>query len=64
MISGALELSIGKAAWAFRAGDFFSIEPFDVHSFLFLEDTTLVSMYSDGVEMPDGTKDIYASEAE
>lgn len=43
----------------FAAGDFFEIEENDVHSFYFLEETTLVSMYSSGVEKADGQKDIY-----
>ena len=31
-----------------------------MHSFNFLEDTVLVSMYSYGVELEDGTKDIFS----
>ena len=44
----------------FQTGDFFGIEPYDKHSFFFLEDTILVSMYSGGVELEDGGKDIYS----
>lgn len=60
IVSGALKLTVGMQEYTFQAGDFFGIEPYDMHSFAFLEDTVLVSMYSNGVELPDGTKDIYS----
>lgn len=60
IVSGSLELTVNEEVRHFSAGDFFGIEPYDVHSFVFLEDTVLVSMYSAGVELADGTKDIYA----
>lgn len=60
VVSGVLEVTVNGEMHIFRAGDFFGIEPGDMHSFLYLEDTTLVSMYSNGVELPDGTKDMYA----
>lgn len=59
IVSGALKLDVNGQMYAFKSGDFFGIDPFDMHSFLFEEDTTLVSMYSEGVEKADGTKDIY-----
>ncbi len=59
VVSGALKLDVNGQMHAFKSGDFFGIDPFDMHSFLFEEDTTLVSMYSEGVEKADGTKDIY-----
>ena len=59
IVSGSLELTVNDSVYSFRQGDFFSIEPFDLHSFRFWEDTILVSMYSEGVELADGTKDIY-----
>lgn len=59
VVSGSLELTVNGKTHTFHAGDFFGIEPGDMHSFLYLEDTTLVSMYSRGVELPDGTKDMY-----
>lgn len=43
----------------FGPGSFFEIPAFVSHSFQFLEDTVLVSMYSSGVENSDGSKDIY-----
>lgn len=59
VVSGALKLDVNGQMHVFKSGDFFGIDPFDMHSFLFEEDTTLVSMYSEGVEKADGTKDIY-----
>ncbi|MBO5353623.1 MAG: cupin domain-containing protein [Lachnospiraceae bacterium] len=43
-----------------KRGDMFMISPYLLHNFEFYEDTTMVSMYSKGVEHEDGTKDIYA----
>lgn len=41
------------------AGEFFEIPPNVLHSFEFLEETQLISMYSSGVELKDGSKDIF-----
>ena len=60
VVSGELEVDVNDKIARFGTGDFFGIEANDRHSFRFLEDTILVSMYSDGVELPDGTKDIYS----
>lgn len=59
IISGSLEVTVNGTSHLFGEGTFFAIDAFDLHSFRFLEDTVLVSMYSNGVELPDGTKDIY-----
>lgn len=59
IIEGALKLEVAGVSYEFKRGDFFGIEPYDMHSFTFLEDTTLVSLYSRGVENPDGTKDMF-----
>lgn len=59
IVSGSVEVTVNGEKIIFSNGDFFGIEPNDVHSFYFLEDTALVSMYSKGVEHPDGTKDIF-----
>ncbi len=59
IISGELEVTVNNEILRFRTGDFFGIEANDMHSFVFLEDTILVSMYSSGVELDDGTKDIF-----
>lgn len=59
IISGALTLTVNGKRHRFTNGDFFGITENDMHSFDFEEDTVLVSMYSNGVELEDGTKDIY-----
>lgn len=43
----------------FGAGDFWCVQPCVGHDFLFLEDTVLISMYSSGVNLPSGDKDIF-----
>ena len=43
----------------FETGSFFEIQANVSHSFRYLKDTVLVSMYSRGVENSDGSKDIY-----
>ena len=43
----------------FSSGMFFSIEPYTIHAFRFLRDTTMIGMYDLGVENEDGTKDIF-----
>lgn len=59
IVSGKLAVTVNGETSIFSAGDFFGIEANDMHSFDFKEDTILVSMYSDGVELSDGTKDMY-----
>lgn len=44
-----------------KAGDFFTIPPLVSHSFEFIHDTQLISLYSSGVENRDGSKDIHTS---
>jgi hypothetical protein len=41
----------------------FRIGPFVYHTFEYLEETALISMYSSGVEEPGGRKDIIADPA-
>lgn len=64
VISGKLEVTVNEEKQVFSSGEFFGIEANDIHSFEFLEDTVLVSMYSKGVEHSDGTKDIYTEGGE
>lgn len=64
VISGKLEVVVEERKFSFCVGDFFSIDANDMHSFKFLEDTTLVSMYSKGVELENGKKDIYTGDCE
>lgn len=49
-----------KEVFEFGPGDFFGIGPNIIHSFNFLEDTILVSLYDRGVELEDNKKDIVA----
>ncbi len=44
----------------FKSGDMFSIEKNVIHSFDYKKFTTLIVTYDKGVELPDGTKDIYS----
>ena len=60
IISGELTVTVNGENYHFKSGDFFGIERNDIHRFSFLEDTVLVSMYSSGVELGDGTKDIFS----
>ena len=60
IVSGELTVTVNGETARFKSGDFFGIEAYDMHSFNFLEDTVLVSMYSRGVELEDGTKDIFS----
>ncbi len=47
-----------KQSHNFKKGDMFIIEPNVVHRFIYHEDSVLVAFYDNGVELPDGTKDI------
>ena len=63
VISGKFELTASlngeEKTYIFEEGDMFLVPPFVNHSFYYLEDTLLASMYDIGVENPDGTKDIF-----
>lgn len=68
---GSLEIAVWKvdgngiseketfALFQYKQGDFFGIEPFTVHVFTYLEDSALVALYDKGVELGDGSKDIW-----
>lgn len=45
-------------SFSFGKGDMFIIEPDVIHTFDYHEDSVLVAFYDNGVELPDGTKDI------
>ena len=49
-----------KETYKFGKGDMFIINPDVVHRFIYHEDSVLVAFYDNGVELPDGTKDIIA----
>lgn len=62
VISGIVEVLMynddQKVTKIFREGDFFLIYPFVVHEMKFLEDTAMIALYTESVELDDGTKDI------
>ena len=63
IISGHFKFTAEKDGvveeYDFKAGDMFEVLPYVVHSFDYLEDTTLVAMYDKGVELADGGMDSY-----
>ena len=63
VISGSFELTVktecGQEVHTFKEGDMFLVPPYVSHSFYYLEDTWIASMYDIGVEHPDGSKDIW-----
>ena len=62
IMTGSFKITVWKdmekETFVFRAGDMFQINRNVFHTFEYLEDTWLVSMYSSGVEMGD-VKDIW-----
>ena len=64
IISGSFKLKVWKEGepaeeYLIRSGDMFRIDAYVFHTFEYLEDTHLVSMYSNGVELDENTKDIW-----
>ena len=63
VVSGSVEVALKTAERSecavFRAGDFFAVGPYVVHSMFFPEDCVMVQMYDRPVEQPNGEKDIY-----
>ena len=66
IIDGAVNLQLSKGekkeSISVKSGDFFYFSPYVVHSSDFLKDTTMVALYDKPVELPDGSKDIFATE--
>lgn len=64
IIDGEVAVTVKKdgneATHLFKSGDMFSIEKNVIHSFDYKKFTTLIVVYDKGVELPDGTKDIYS----
>ena len=62
VIYGEFELILSKSEqserFLMKKGDFFTVPPMVVHSFVYLKDSLLAAMYDKGVELQDGTKDI------
>lgn len=63
IISGTFKLTVWndekKEEYVMKAGNMFLINEYVFHTFEYTEDTWLVSMYSNGVELRDNTKDIW-----
>ena len=63
IITGSFKLTIWKGEekenYSIKSGDFFIIYENVLHTFEYMEDTWLVSMYSKGVELDEGVKDIW-----
>ena len=66
LINGSLTLTLwrggARETYEIRQGDFFAVLPGVYHTFEYHEDTLLVSMYSNGVEMESGVKDIWTDQ--
>ena len=54
-----LESNNEKEVYIMKTGDFFEIEKGIKHTFEYIEDTELISMYDLGVELENDEKDIY-----
>lgn len=63
VISGSFTLKVWKdnihEEYIFRAGEMFYILPYVFHVFEYRENSVLVSMYSNGVELSETEKDIW-----
>ncbi|MGI6090723.1 MAG: cupin domain-containing protein [Saccharofermentanales bacterium] len=63
VIIGSFQLIVWHAdqrqEYIIKTGDFFLINEDVFHTFEYIEDTWLISMYSNGVEMDDKEKDIW-----
>lgn len=54
-----LETEDEKEECILQKDDMFLVSPYQKHTFTFIEDTVMVSMYDICVEKEDGSKDIY-----
>ncbi len=65
IIKGSFFLEVWKddvrETYKIKTGDMFLIPPYVYHTFKYMEDTVLVSMYSAGVEVTETEKDIWIS---
>lgn len=63
VISGSFSLTVWvndkREVYEFKSGDMFLINENVFHTFEYKEDTWLVSMYSEGVELQNNIKDIW-----
>ena len=64
ILSGSFRLTVWKddvrETYEIEKGDMFIIPEYVYHSFEYHEDTYLVGMYDKGVELEDGSKDIWS----
>lgn len=63
VINGTFKLIVWngdeREEYQIKAGDMFLVYPYVFHVFEYIDDTVLVSMYSNGVELSDTEKDIW-----
>ncbi len=63
IIQGSFRLTVSRDGvteeYTMHQGDMFLIYPYVYHTFEYTEDTVLVSMYSNGVELSETEKDIW-----
>ncbi len=68
IIDGEVDVTVKKDGkeekYSFKKGALFSIEKNVIHSFDYKKKTSLIVAYDKGVELPDGTKDIYTEQGE
>lgn len=66
IIKGEVEVTVKKdgkkETYLFRSGDMFAIDKNVIHYFDYKKESSLIVVYDKGVELPDGTKDIYPEE--
>lgn len=64
--NGSFTLMVWKGTeretYEMKAGDLFRVPPYVFHTFVYHEETLLVSLYSSGVELSDTEKDIWTEE--
>lgn len=63
VIAGEFRLLLDKddihEEYIFKSGDMFEIEPYVLHGFEYIKESTLVAMYDIGVSLADGGMDSY-----
>lgn len=66
IINGEVEVTVKKdgkkETHLFKSGDMFAIDKNVIHYFDYKKESSLIVVYDKGVELPDGTKDIYPEE--
>ena len=62
VIYGEFELIVSKGEqtekFLMKKGDFFTVPPMVVHSFVYIKDSLLAAMYDKGIELTEDSKDI------